>query len=75
MTSLEIMADSPSARATDFVSTDAAQLASHMNHCAVSRGRLFGLYSAAEFLHALARPRIVTVAVLAAIGLSLLVVA
>ncbi len=75
MTSLEIMADSPSARANDFVSTDAAQLASHMSHCASSRSRFFDLYAAAEFLHALARPRIVTVMVLAAMGLSLIVVA
>lgn len=64
MNTLDIRVHRPSARA-DFVSTDAADLACHIHHCATARGRLFGLHSALQSLHALASPRIVTVAVLA----------
>ena len=75
MTTLEIRADTPSAPHADFVSTDAANLASHMNHCASSRGRFFTLQSAFESAHSIARPRIVTIAVLGAACLVLLLAA
>ncbi|MDP3797316.1 MAG: hypothetical protein Q8R06_09205 [Polaromonas sp.] len=74
MTTLEIMADSSSARTTDFVSADAANLASHMSHCASSRSRFFALHSALQSIHDLVSPRIVTVSAVLAICLGLLVV-
>ncbi|MDB5967526.1 MAG: hypothetical protein JWQ72_4026 [Polaromonas sp.] len=51
----------------DFVSTDMAALASHMNRCASTRGRFFGLQAALESAHSLVCPRMVTAAVLALI--------
>jgi hypothetical protein len=51
--------------ATDFVSTDAAQLASHMRRCASERGRFFGLHSVLEKAHGAVFPRLVTVGVAA----------
>ena len=51
-------ASTPSA--PDFVSTDAAALASHMSHCASTRSRFFGLHSALEFAHSLLLPRMIT---------------
>lgn len=75
MTTLELMADSSSASSPDFVSTDAANLASHMNHCASSRSRFFALRSALQSAHSLVSPRIVTVVALLAICLGLLTVA
>ncbi|UUZ63069.1 hypothetical protein LP417_25515 [Polaromonas sp. P1-6] len=74
MTTLEIVADSSSASSTDFVSADAADLASHMNHCASSRGRFFALHSALQSAHSLVCPRIVTVAALVAMCLVLLAI-
>lgn len=74
MTTLEILADSSSARTTDFVSTDSANLASHMSHCASSRSRFFALHSALQSIHGLVSPRIVTVSAVLAICLGLLVV-
>ncbi len=68
MTTLEIMADTPSAIHTDFVSTDAADLASHMDQCAHSRGRFFGLQSGLQSAHSVMSPRIVTVAAIVAIS-------
>ncbi len=50
----------------DFVSTDAAELASHMNHCASSRGRFFAVQTALHSAHSALSPRIVTVAALVA---------
>ena len=38
--------------ASDFVSTDTAALASHMDHCASKRSRFFGLHAALELVHA-----------------------
>lgn len=52
----------------DFVSTDAANLASHMHHCASSHSRLFPVYTALESAHGLVSARIVTVAAIAVIG-------
>lgn len=48
----------------DFVGTDAAELASHMNHCASSRSRFFALQTALDSAHSALSPRIVTVAAL-----------
>ncbi|MBW8722812.1 MAG: hypothetical protein JF626_13395 [Polaromonas sp.] len=73
MTTLEIMADTPSATHDDFVSTDAADLASHMNQCAHSRGRFFGLQSGLQSAHSVLSPRVVTVAAIVAISLALAV--
>jgi hypothetical protein len=75
MTTLEIMADRPSAIHTDFVSTDAADLASHMDQCAHSRGRFFTLQTGLQSAHSVVSPRIVTVALIVAICLSLLALA
>lgn len=59
----------------DFVSSDWVELASHMNHCASSRSRMFGLHSAFQFMHSLVSPRIITFVALVAICVSLLAVA
>jgi hypothetical protein len=75
MTTLEIMADRPSALHTDFVSTDAADLASHMDQCAHSRGRFFTLQTGLQSAHSVVSPRIVTVALIVAICLGLLALA
>ncbi len=55
----------------DSVSTDAAELASHMNHCASSHSRFFFVHSALQSAHGALSPRIVTVAALATLGLAL----
>ena len=72
-------AEPPSARpdfsSIDFVSTDAAELASHMSHCAGSHSPFFPLRGALQSAHSAASPRIVTVVALAAICLGLLVAA
>ena len=75
MTTLEIVADRPSAIHTDFVSTDAADLASHMDQCAHSRGRFFTLQTGLQSAHSVVSPRIVTVALIVAICLGLLALA
>ena len=59
----------------DFVSTDSADLASHMGHCASARSRMFGLHSAFQFMHSLVCPRIITSVALVAICVGLLAVA
>ncbi|MES2954285.1 MAG: hypothetical protein V4711_02460 [Pseudomonadota bacterium] len=61
----------PSPGHADPVSTDAAELASHMNHCANSHSRLFLVHSALQSAHGVLSPRIVTVAALATVGLGL----
>lgn len=43
------------------VKEDMRNLAQHMAHCAASRGRMFKLQAAAQAIHALASPRVVTV--------------
>ncbi len=63
----------PSADKADPVSTDAAELASHMNHCASSHSRFFFVHTALESAHGALSPRVVTVAALA--GLALILVA
>ena len=64
MTILKIVSPFPSAESTDFVNTDAAELASHMSHCAHSRSRFFALQTALDSAHSAISPRIVTVAAL-----------
>jgi len=73
MTTLKISADWSSA-STDFVAADAANLASHMHHCASSH-RFFRLYSVLQSAHGLLSPRIVTVAAIVAISLAMLAAA
>lgn len=58
----------PSPGATDPVSTDVAELASHMNHCASSHSRFFFVQSAIQSAHGVLSPRIVTVAALAGLA-------
>lgn len=64
MTTLKIISRFPSTENSDFVGTDAAELASHMSHCASSRSRFFALQTALDSAHAAMSPRIVTVAAL-----------
>ena len=72
MTSLHSSTPLSNACHIDFVSTDAAALASHMDDCASSRGRFFGLKSALESAHSMLFPRLITAV---AIGLVLVVAA
>ena len=51
----------------DFVSSDTAALASHMNHCASTRSRFFGLHVILESAHVLFFSRMVTAAVIAVV--------
>ena len=60
----------PGSRLTDFVSSDMAALALHMNECAKTRSRFFGLHAALELGHAMLTPRIVTAAVIAVVLLA-----
>ncbi|MES2413174.1 MAG: hypothetical protein V4614_05190 [Pseudomonadota bacterium] len=55
----------------DFVSSDTVALASHMDRCASTRGKLFGLHLAMESAHSLIFPRMVTAAVIAVVLLGL----
>ena len=50
-------------RSTDFVSTDTAALATHMDHCASKRSRFFSLHAALELAHSAVFSRLVTAAV------------
>lgn len=52
-----------SRKSPDFVSTDTAALESHMNHCASTRSRFFGLKAALESAHSMFFPRMVTLAI------------
>ena len=54
----------PGSGLTDFVSSDMAALALHMNECAKTRSRFFGLHAALELVHALLTPRMVTAALI-----------
>ena len=58
-------------RSADFVSTDTAALASHMDRCASLRGRFFSLHAALELAHSVVFSRMVTAAVLAVVVLAL----
>ena len=59
-------------RASDFVSTDTAALASHMDHCARKRSRFFGVHAALEMVHSVVFSRLVTAALVAMVVLALL---
>ena len=65
MTTLKITSRLSSTESPDFVGTDAAELASHMSHCANSRSRFFAIQTALDSAHSVISPRIVTVAALA----------
>ena len=52
---------------SDFVSTDSAALALHMDDCASSRGRFFGLQSVLEAAHSTMFPRLITAAAIGVI--------
>ncbi len=72
MPTLNIRAAPPSAGSgvlsTDFVATDAADLASHMDHCADSHSAFFPLHAALQSAHSVLSPRLVTLAAIAAIA-------
>ena len=51
----------------DFVTSDTAALASHMNNCASTRSRFFGLHTVLESAHSMVSARMVTAAVVAVI--------
>ena len=63
---------STSRQTPDFVSTDTAALASHMNHCASTRSRFFAWHAMIESAHALLFPRMVTAAVLSVVLLGVI---
>ena len=54
---------SRSRKSPDFVTTDTAALESHMNHCASTRSRFFGLQAALELAHSQFFPRVVTLSI------------
>ena len=63
---------SSSRQTPDFVSTDTAALASHMNHCTNQRGRLFAWHAMMESVHSVLFPRMVTAAVLSVVLLGVI---
>ncbi|MDO8458220.1 MAG: hypothetical protein Q7T07_15060 [Burkholderiaceae bacterium] len=69
MTTFNLSPRFPSA--TDFVSADMANLASHMGHCADSRSRFFVLHATLQATHGLVCSHIVTVSAAVTIGLGL----
>lgn len=54
----------------DFVSSDIAALASHMNNCASTRSRFFGFHSVLETAHSAVCARMVTAAIVAVLLMS-----
>jgi hypothetical protein len=64
MSTLKIVSRFSPPDSADFVNSDAAELASHMTHCASSRSRFFSLQTALQSTHSLLAARIVTVAAL-----------
>jgi hypothetical protein len=64
MTTMKIISRFSSSDSADFVDSDAAELAAHMNHCASARSRFFALHSALCSVHSALSPRVVTVAAL-----------
>ena len=54
----------------DYVSTDMAALASHMDCCAIKRSRFFGVHAALEMAKSLVFSRLVTAAFLVAVVLA-----
>ena len=65
LTSQNVFSSVLSCDSSDFVSLDNAALASHMNRCASTRSRFFGLHAALESVHALVCSRMVTAAMVA----------
>lgn len=59
-------------RSADFVLSDTAALASHMDHCASRRSRFFGFHAALELVHSVLFSRMVTALVLAVVVLALI---
>lgn len=55
----------------DFVSSDTADLASHMSDCASQRSRFFGVHAALELAHSVIFTRMVTAAVVTVVLLAL----
>ena len=75
MTTFTKTSQSPAASnhtAPDFVSSDLAALASHMNRCANGRSRFFSLQVAFESAHSLFFPRMVTCALIAVAAVGML---
>lgn len=60
-----------SAGSPDFVDSDMAALASHMDNCASTRSRFFGLHIALESARSMLCARMVTAAVVAVIVLGI----
>jgi hypothetical protein len=67
-----ISADMGSAAGVDFVSLDAANLASHMNRCESARGRFFTLRMSWQSCRDVLSGRIVTVAAGLAVAAALI---
>lgn len=64
MTILKITSQFSSRENPDFVGSDAAELASHMSHCASTRSRFFALQTTLDSVHSALSARVVTVAAL-----------
>ena len=75
MTTLKIDSRFASPETPDFVVSDAAELASHMSHCAHSRSRFFALQTALHSAHGALSARIVTVAALLVVSATLFALA
>jgi hypothetical protein len=63
-------ASAPPSGSLDFVSSDIAALATHMNNCASTRSRFFGLHSVLETAHSAVCARMVTAAIVALLLMS-----
>jgi hypothetical protein len=70
LTPSNVFSSALSGDSSDFVSSDNAALASHMNCCASTRSRFFGMHAALESAHALVCSRMVTAAMVAIVLLA-----
>jgi hypothetical protein len=70
LTPSNVFSSALSCDSSDFVSLDNAALASHMNRCASTRSRFFGMHAALESVHALICSRMVTAAMVALVLLA-----
>ena len=72
MPTFNIQAEPPSVGSdflsTDFVASDVADLASHMDHCAGAHSPFSPLYAALQSAHSVLSPRLVTVAAIGAVA-------
>jgi uncharacterized protein YcbX len=75
MTTLKIVSRFSSPETHDFVVSDAAELASHMDHCASSRSRFFAVQTALDTAHSAFSARIVTVGVVVVVVVAALALA